>query len=101
MKAERKFYQKSPEERRKSLAETFDLTESELDILSGKSGLALDTANHMVENVIGVFGLPLGIARNFIINGRSVPIPMVVEEPSVIAAASNGARIIAQNGGFS
>src|SRR5262249_8930389 len=52
------------------------------------------TANHMVENVISVYGLPLGVALNFQINGRDVLVPMCVEEPSVIAAASNAAKMI-------
>jgi len=59
-----------------------------------------DTANHMVENVLAVYGLPLGVALNFQINGRDLLVPMCVEEPSVIAAASNAARMIREGGGF-
>jgi hydroxymethylglutaryl-CoA reductase len=59
-----------------------------------------DTANHMVENVISVYGLPLGVALNFQINGRDLLVPMCVEEPSVIAAASNAAKMIREGGGF-
>ncbi len=58
------------------------------------------TANHMVENVISVYGLPLGVALNFQVNGRDVLVPMCVEEPSVIAAASNAAKMIREGGGF-
>jgi hydroxymethylglutaryl-CoA reductase len=60
-----------------------------------------DTANHMVENVISVYGLPLGVALNFQINGKDLLVPMCVEEPSVIAAASNAAKMIREGGGFS
>src|SRR5512141_873257 len=59
-----------------------------------------DTANHMIENVIAVYGLPLGVGLNFQINGRDLLVPMCVEEPSVIAAASNAARMIREGGGF-
>jgi len=59
-----------------------------------------DTANHMIENVIAVYGLPLGVALNFQINGRDLLVPMCVEEPSVIAAASNAAKMIREGGGF-
>jgi hydroxymethylglutaryl-CoA reductase len=59
-----------------------------------------ETANHMVENVIAVYGLPLGVALNFQINGRDLLVPMCVEEPSVVAAASNAAKMIREGGGF-
>ncbi|MGB9902392.1 hydroxymethylglutaryl-CoA reductase, degradative [Methanothrix sp.] len=65
-----------------------------------KSGLSLDQADKMVENVIGLFQVPLGVATNFIIDGREVLVPMATEEPSVIAAASNGARMARDGGGF-
>jgi len=66
-----------------------------------ETGLTVDQADKMVENVIGVFQVPLGIATNFLIDGREVLIPMATEEPSVIAAASNGARMARSSGGFS
>lgn len=67
----------------------------------GRAGaLPLSTADAMVENVIGCFELPLGIATNFTINGRDYLIPMAVEEPSVVAAASNMARLVRDHGGF-
>jgi len=71
------------------------------DISQVERGLAVDQADKMVENVIGVFQVPLGIATNFLIDGREVLIPMATEEPSVIAAASNGARMARSSGGFS
>jgi hydroxymethylglutaryl-CoA reductase len=59
-----------------------------------------ETANHMVENVVGVYGLPLGVALNFQVNGTDYLVPMCVEEPSVIAAASNAAKMVREGGGF-
>lgn len=70
------------------------------DVSQIKAGLDLNQADKMVENVIGVFQVPLGIATNFIIDGREVLIPMATEEPSVIAAASNAARMARAGGGF-
>jgi len=70
------------------------------EITQVKTGLLLDQADKMTENVIGMFQVPLGIATNFIIDGREVLIPMATEEPSVIAAASNGARMAREAGGF-
>ena len=69
--------------------------------LSGAGGLTAEQADHMVENAIGVFGMPLGIARNFRINGKDYLIPMVIEEPSVIAGASFMAKLARAGGGFS
>jgi hydroxymethylglutaryl-CoA reductase len=68
--------------------------------LSGSAGLAGEQADHMIENVVGVYGLPLGIAVNFVVNGREVFVPMVIEEPSVVAGASFMARLARQGGGF-
>jgi hydroxymethylglutaryl-CoA reductase len=65
-----------------------------------RAGLAPETASHMVENAIGTFALPLGVAENFVINGRDVLVPMVVEEPSVIAACSFAAKLARACGGF-
>ena len=68
----------------------------------GQEDLALtvDRADRMIENVIGVHGLPLGIATNFTINGRDYLIPMAIEEPSVVAGASYAARLVRSGGGF-
>ncbi|NDV86552.1 hydroxymethylglutaryl-CoA reductase, degradative [Aurantimonas aggregata] len=91
---------KTPEQRLAMLAEATGLADSDIAIF-GQSG-ALDPvrANGMIENVVGTFQLPLGIATNFTINGRDYLVPMVVEEPSVVAAASYMARIARDNGGF-
>jgi hydroxymethylglutaryl-CoA reductase len=64
------------------------------------AGLDPRTADGMIENAIGVYGLPLGIGLNFLVNGREVLVPMAVEEPSVVAAASNAARMVRAGGGF-
>ncbi len=63
-------------------------------------GLALEQADKMVENVIGTYALPLGIATNFVVNGRDMLVPMVIEEPSVVAGASFAARWCAPAGAF-
>ncbi len=74
---------------------------SEAQIATLRAGLSLEQADHMIENVIGVFGLPLGVAQHFIVNGRSIPaVPMVIEEASVIAACSYAAKLAAASGGF-
>jgi hydroxymethylglutaryl-CoA reductase len=91
------FYKLSLEERRQRLASEIGV---ELAALVAPT-LDEETANHMVENVVGVYGLPLGIALNFQINGSDYLVPMCVEEPSVIAAASNAAKMIREGGGFS
>ncbi|HEX6835275.1 MAG TPA: hydroxymethylglutaryl-CoA reductase, degradative [Polyangia bacterium] len=91
------FYKLPLEERRKKLAEEIGV---ELAALVAPT-LDEDTANHMVENVVGIYGLPLGIALNFQVNGADYLVPMCVEEPSVIAAASNAAKMIREGGGFS
>ncbi|MDW8395437.1 MAG: hydroxymethylglutaryl-CoA reductase, degradative [Anaerolineae bacterium] len=66
-----------------------------------RAGLSPEQANHMIENVIGVFGLPLGVAQHFIVNGKPIPaVPMAIEEASVVAACSYAARLAAASGGF-
>ena len=94
------FYKLGLQERLNLLRQMADLTEEEAAALSGKAGLDSVQADHMIENVIGVFGLPLGIAANFMINGRDVLIPMAIEEPSVVAGASLAARLVREGGGF-
>ena len=76
------------------------LDADDLAALAGADLLPLGTANGMIENVIGKFELPMGVATNFTVNGRDYLIPMAVEEPSVVAAASYMARIVRDNGGF-
>ncbi len=96
----KKFYDLSPEQRLEQLAETTGLGLEELAILRSPLALSVDQADHMVENAIGTFQLPLGIAQNFLINDREVLVPMAIEEPSVIAGASFMARLARSGGGF-
>lgn len=77
-----------------------NLDEDDLKAWLPGSGLTLETADHMIENAVGLFSLPLGIAQNFIVNGKSVLVPMVVEEPSVVAAVSFMAKLAQSTGGF-
>ncbi len=96
-----KFFEKSRKERLDIVANFANLSNEELDILqSNNGGISYDKADKMVENAIGTFSLPLGIATNFKINSKDYIIPMVIEEPSVIAAASKGAKIARIKGGF-
>jgi hydroxymethylglutaryl-CoA reductase len=88
------FYKLNIAERRKALG----LNEEKSKVLD--ESLDLETANRMIENVIGLHSLPVGIATNFKINGKDYIIPMAVEEPSVIAGASKAAKIARQSGGF-
>ncbi len=83
------FFKLAPTERLEEAARQASLNDEEIDQI--RRGLSLDQADKMVENVVGMFQVPLGIATNFVIDGREVLIPMATEEPSVIAAASNGA----------
>lgn len=94
------FYKLSVEDRLNEVVEFSGLDEGSISALKDAETLDLDLADHMVENVIGRFTLPLGVALNYNINGKDYIIPMVTEEPSVIAAASNAARIARGGGGF-
>ena len=76
------------------------LADADRALLAQPGGLPLTLANGMIENVVGTFELPLGIATNFTVNGKDYLIPMAVEEPSVVAAASYMARIARGSGGF-
>lgn len=100
MKAFDKFYKKTLEERRAILAKYAKLTEEETDFLASSGALSLEKANHMIENTIGIYSLPLGLGMNMLLNDKNYLVPMAVEEPSVIAAQSSGAKLIAQNGGI-
>ena len=73
---------------------------SDSDLAALRNGLSLDQANHMIENVVATFALPMGIAQNFVVNGREVLVPMVVEEASVVAACSYAAKLAKATGGF-
>jgi hydroxymethylglutaryl-CoA reductase len=92
------FFKLPPAERLQAAIEQSGLGEEETTQI--EKGLSLDQADKMVENVVGMIQVPLGIATNFVIDGKEVLIPMATEEPSVIAAASNGARMARAAGGF-
>ena len=94
------FFKLPMEKRLSEVAEFASLTEKERGILSSADSLDADKADHMIENVIGKFALPMGVALNFTINGRDVIVPMVCEEPSVVAACSNAAKMARPSGGF-
>lgn len=94
------FYKLPPKERLAIVADFAGLTEEEKNLLQASSSLPVDVADHMVENFIGVFPEPMGVAVNFLINGRDYLIPMATEEPSVIAAASYAAKMVRDGGGF-
>ena len=94
------FYKLSPKERLAIVKDYASLTDEETRLLEQTGALPLDVADHMVENVIGVFPEPLGIGANFLINGIDYLIPMATEEPSVIAAASYAAKMVREGGGF-
>ncbi len=93
------FYKLPVEERLKIVREFADLSDDETNfLLNGHLGIEL--ADRMIENVIGMTELPLGIATNFLINGKDYLIPMAIEEPSVVAAASHAAKLARPGGGF-
>ena len=94
------FFKLSVEDRMKEVAEFANLTEEDQKVLQDADSLDMDKADHMIENVIGRFALPLGVAINFQINGKDYVIPMVSEEPSVVAACTNAAKMARVGGGF-
>lgn len=95
------FYQLNPFERLQMVKSFDGLCDEDLRVLHGGHGiLSVERADKMIENVVGTFNLPLGIATNFQINGRDHLIPMVVEEPSIVAGASYAAKLIREGGGF-
>jgi hydroxymethylglutaryl-CoA reductase len=94
------FYNLTLEQRLAELAQRGDLSAEEIEVLRGKPGLTLEEADHMIENVVGIHALPLGIALNFLVNGREVLVPMAIEEPSVVAGASFMAKLARAGGGF-
>ena len=93
------FYNKSLEDRLVAVVEEAGLSQDEVKVFSS-SGLGPEGADHMIENVIGLYSLPIGIATNFRVNHKEVLIPMVLEEPSVVAGASLAARLVRESGGF-
>jgi len=94
------FYKLAPEERVRFVTEFAHLDDAEAEILRSSSALRIENANRMIENVVGVMPVPLGVAMNFLVNGRDRLIPMAIEEPSVVAGASNAAKMARSKGGF-
>ncbi|MEW6401327.1 MAG: hydroxymethylglutaryl-CoA reductase, degradative [Chloroflexota bacterium] len=93
------FYNLTLDQRRAKLADASDLTpESLLPWTTG--GLSAESADHMIENVVGMHALPLGVGLNFMVNGRDVLVPFAIEEPSVVAGASFMAKLARAGGGF-
>ena len=95
------FYQLNPFERLQAVKSFDGLNDDDLRSLHGGNGaLSVERADKMIENVVGTFNLPLGVATNFQINGRDLLVPMVVEEPSIVAGASYAAKLVRDGGGF-
>ena len=90
----------SPQQRLDAVSKAINCNQDLLNDLKGEGSLPLKIADGMIENVVGRFELPLGIATNFQVNGKDYLIPMAVEEPSVVAAASHMAKLARMNGGF-
>jgi len=98
MAAEKKLYEMSREERLDYIRKVTQITDGGIEAMLRP--LPFEDANRMIENAIGIMSIPMGIATNFIINGRECVVPMAIEEPSVIAAVSNAAKIAKVKGGF-
>ncbi|OGO25062.1 MAG: hydroxymethylglutaryl-CoA reductase, degradative [Chloroflexi bacterium RBG_16_51_16] len=94
------YYNLSIAERRAKLTEAAGITREAVDAFVEDGGLSVEAADHMIENVVGTFDLPLGIALNFLINGKEVLVPFAIEEPSVVAGASFMAKLSRASGGF-
>ena len=94
------FYKLTPKKRLEIIKEFAGLSDEECGLLQNCDSLTLESADRMIENVIGKFPMPLGIGVNFLINSRDYMIPMVIEEPSVVAAASYAAKMVREGGGF-
>ncbi len=94
------FYKLSVHERLKVLQEQAELSDEDIEVLSNTGALTLEQADRMIENVVGTTEYPLGVACNFLIDGKEYLVPMAIEEPSVVAAASNMAKIARVKGGF-
>ena len=93
------FYRLDLQDRRDRVAELTGLTSRDLDELSGDGGLGDAHADRMVENALGVLGMPLGLCANLRVDGRDCLVPMATEEPSVVAAASYAAKLMRAGGG--
>ena len=94
------FYKKKPSERLDFVKKFANLSDEETESISGYGALGEETANRMIENVVGTFPLPLGIAANFMVNKKEYMVPMALEEPSVVAAATHMAKGTRKTGGI-
>jgi hydroxymethylglutaryl-CoA reductase len=95
------FYKMSQDQRLARLGEATGCAAEDARVLrGGEAGLPLATADRMIENCVGVFGLPVGVGMNLRVNGRDVMVPMVVEEPSVVAGMSHGAKFLREGRGI-
>ncbi len=94
------FYKKKPSERLDYVKKFAKLSDEETQAIGGYGALGEETANRMIENVVGTFPLPLGIAANFMVNKKEYMVPMAVEEPSVVAAATHMAKGTRETGGI-
>src|SRR4030067_2472547 len=94
------FYKLTPAEMLEKVKILAGLPEEEVKTTESMGGLSLGQADRMIENVIGGISIPLGIAVNFLVNSKDYLIPMAIEEPSVVAAASHAAKIARVRGGF-
>jgi hydroxymethylglutaryl-CoA reductase len=94
------FHKSKMAERLRRLAEALELDAEDLDGLGESASLPLANADAMIENAVGVLGLPVGVALNFCVDGEDVLVPMAVEEPSVVAACSLAAKLAREGGGF-
>src|SRR3989454_12572810 len=95
------FYKKSPDDRWQVIQSFGELSDAEIETIRNTGALKFDQVDRMIENVVGSMPIPLGIAVNFRVNERDYLVPMAIEEPSVVAAASNAARMARDRGGFS
>lgn len=95
-----KFHQLTPPQRLGWIEQHADIDSSALQAFTEGAGLSLEQADHMIENVVGLYALPVGVAQHFMVNGREVLVPMVIEEPSVVAGASFMAKLARPAGGF-
>jgi hydroxymethylglutaryl-CoA reductase len=95
------FYKLSVEERLRAIQDRGALSESDFRALaSGRHTLEIAAADKMIENVVGVMGLPLGLGMNMLVNGKAYIVPMVVEEPSIVAALGSAAKLMRESGGI-
>ncbi len=94
------FYKKSPEDRWHIIRDFGELTDAEIETIRNTGALKFEQVDRMIENVVGAMPVPLGVAVNFRVNGKDYLVPMAIEEPSVVAAASNAAKMARERGGF-